>query len=121
MEAPLMVIRSLMAPLLLLIMTTTNALSHESHSGMKYDSFCCNGDRMDGDCQEISDTTVKITSQGYVVTLKPGEHRMIRDTKTRTWTVPYDRARKSTDQKFHACLFPTSDTLRCFYAPPMGF
>lgn len=97
------------------ILYATNADAHESRGGMKYDTYCCNST----DCQEIKHSNVTTSSQGYVVTLRPGDHTMV--TREHVFTIPYDQARQSTDGEYHICLFPKEDNLRCFYAPPMGF
>lgn len=95
------------------------AFAHDAPSGMKYDAFCCNGDNHTGDCQPITARSVKVTSAGYVVTLGPGDHRLV--TVSHRYVVPFADARASTDGEYHACLYPTEDTLRCFYAPPMSY
>lgn len=87
--------------------------------GWKFDIWCCNGDGHSGDCQQIPTTSVKPVSGGYQVTLVPGEHRLV--TKPHIWVIPQSSARNSPDGLYYACLYPTEDTLRCFYAPPMGY
>lgn len=84
-----------------------------------FDPWCCN----DRDCQPIPDSAVKITPQGYVITLNPGDHPMLsKETGPRTYTVPYANARVSLDpeQKFFACIYPDPSSMRCFYAKPSG-
>ncbi|AXV15964.1 hypothetical protein CYG48_09805 [Neorhizobium sp. SOG26] len=102
---------------------STAALAHEAHSagGMawKYDGFCCNGDNHTGDCQMISTRNVKVTENGYEIQLKPGDHRMI--TRPHRFTMKQSQARRSQDEEYHICLYPTEDNLRCFYAPDMSF
>lgn len=97
--------------------------AHEAHSvkggTWKYDGYCCNGDSRSGDCQMISTRNVRITSQGYEISLGPGDHRLI--TRPHHFTMPQSEARRSKDEEYHLCLYPTEDTLRCFYAPDMGF
>jgi hypothetical protein len=56
---------------------------------------------------------------GYRVTLNPGDHHMV--THQHVFFMPTSEAKVSTDGSYHACLFPTEDTLRCFYAPPMSY
>ena len=97
--------------------------AHEAHSPTgikwKYDGYCCNGDAHSGDCQQISTRHVRITSRGYEIFLGPGDHRMI--TRPHHFTMPQSETRRSQDEEYHLCLYPTEDTLRCFYAPDMGF
>ncbi len=90
-----------------------------------YDTFCCNGDEMTGDCSVIPGTSVTATEGGWTVHLRPGEHRKV--TKPQSYFVPYRGAgnpppyeRDSQDNDFHACLWPNEDHLRCLYVPPMG-
>ena len=92
------------------------ARAHQSPTGWVYDSVCCFGDHNTGDCQQIPSHTVEITSQGYRITLKPGDHR--KATKHHVFIVPQSDARKSMDGDYHLCLWPSEDDLRCFYAPP---
>ncbi|WP_268995469.1 hypothetical protein [Microvirga roseola] len=35
--------------------------------------------------------------------------------------VPFAKVKPSADRRYHACLFPNQDHIRCFYAPPVGF
>lgn len=95
------------------------AASHQAPAGWLYDQFCCNGDSHSGDCQMISTKNVKITENGYEITLAPGDHRLV--TRRHHFTLPQAKARRSRDAEYHLCLYPTEDTLRCFYAPPMAF
>lgn len=98
---------------------TAQGRAHEAVSGFKYDSYCCNGNNHTGDCQRIPTRNVRITSGGYEIILKPGDHRLV--TRTHDFQLPQSEARRSTDSEYHICLYPTEDTLRCFYAPDMGF
>lgn len=84
-----------------------------------FDPWCCNL----SDCRPIPDHAVKVTPQGYVITLHPHEHQMLKnETGPRTYTVPFANARISLDpeQRFFACIWPTPATMRCFYAKPQG-
>lgn len=85
----------------------------------KYDGFCCNGDSRTGDCQMIPARSVKIVKGGFEITLKPGDHRLI--TRRHDFSLPQAQARRSKDEDYHLCLYPTEDTLRCFYAPDMSY
>ncbi len=80
-----------------------------------YDPYCCNG----RDCQPIPTQSVKVTPKGYLVILRPGEHTMVK--RTVRHLVPFAKVKPSADRRYHACLFPNQDHIRCFYAPPVGF
>ena len=82
-----------------------------------YDPWCCNTK----DCQPIPKASVKITAKGYLVTLAPHEHPMLaKEAAPHTYLIPFAEARESKDDDFHACLYPGPETMRCFYAPPVG-
>lgn len=107
----------LLAWLSLALALAAGAPETRAHSW--FDPWCCN----DRDCQPIPDSAVKITPQGYVITLAPGDHPMLaKETQTRTYTVPYANARVSLDpeQRFYACIYPDPSSMRCFYAKPSG-
>lgn len=108
------------AAALILAITWGDARAHEAASGMRYDGACCNGDAMglSGDCQQIPETSVREIPGGFEITLRPGDHRLV--TKLHVFTIQHSKTRKSTDGRFHACLWPTEDQLQCFYAPPPG-
>lgn len=103
---------------MLWLLSETFAYAHEAPSGMKYDAYCCNGNRVNGDCEMIPASSVRVTPDGYEVTLRPGDHRMV--TVKHVFHKSYSETRVSTDNEYHACLFPDEHTLRCLYAPPMG-
>lgn len=67
-----------------------------------YDTYCCSGQ----DCEPIADARVRIISGGYMIDAR--------------WFVPEAQARESPDGRYHLCLWPNPDTLRCFYRPSMG-
>lgn len=92
-----------------------SASAHNAPMGWRYDGFCCNGDGHNGDCQQIPTQSVKVVKGGYEITLNPGDHRLV--TKPHTFFVDQRNVRDSGDDYFHACLYPTEDTMRCFYAP----
>lgn len=80
-----------------------------------YDPYCCRGEV---DCEPIPEASVKITARGYFVTLRPSEHRMlVSEPGPRTYLVPFSEAKPSPDGRYHACIYPGPDTLRCLYAP----
>ena len=110
---------ALMAWYLLPGLIVKQALAHESMSHMQYDKWCCNGTQHTGDCQEIPDEAVRTIPGGYQITLKAGDHRLV--TRVHVWEKAQTETRWSTDGRYHACLFPTESTLRCFYAPPPSF
>lgn len=83
-----------------------------------YEAECCNGNAVHGDCQPIASSTVTPTDGGYIVTLKPGDHRKV--TRPHTFVIPKEKVRYAPDAQYHICLWPTEDDARCFYAPPMG-
>lgn len=97
-----MVIRNLMVALLLLIMITTNALSHSW-----YDADCCSGN----DCSPI--TIIK--TEGSVITFKTELF------KEEVFTVdqskmPSHHVRPSKDARMHACVIHTEGYyVRCLY------
>ena len=109
--------RSLLA--CVLIAFAPGALAHDAASGWAYDPFCCNGDSETGDCQMIPSKSVKMTPNGYRVTLVPGDHRLV--TRYHVFLLPLTKAMHSGDGDYHLCLFPNEDTPRCFYAPEMGY
>ena len=97
------------------ILMATAASAHNAISGMPYDAWCCNG----ADCVEISDSAVVAGPNGWIVTLRRGEHPMIVSDQVRH-IIPYRDQKTSTDGRFHLCLYPNEKTVRCFYAPPSG-
>lgn len=93
------------------------AAAHTAASGWQYDTVCCSG----MDCHEIPDSAVSATSDGYQVTIQPGQHPFITDkTGPRTYVVPYSKARQSKDEHFHLCIRPSDQNFLCLYAPPQG-
>lgn len=83
-----------------------------------YSAYCCRGEF---DCEPIPETAVKVTARGYLVTLRPTEHRMlVNEPSPRTYLVPFSEAKPSPDGRYHTCIYPGPDTLRCLYAPPPG-
>jgi hypothetical protein len=103
-----------------LALMVTIARAHSSDGGMTYSAFCCTGDAATGDCFEVPDSTVKPIEGGWRVTLRKGQHRMVTSPVVEHF-VPYGTEKKATDGKYHVCLFPNEKTMRCFYAPGMGF
>jgi hypothetical protein len=97
----------------------SSLFAHEALTGWKYEAFCCNGNEHNGDCQMISTKNVRVTPQGYDISLRPGEHRLV--TRRHDFSVPQSQTRRSGDEEYHLCLYPDEDTLRCFYAPDMAY
>jgi hypothetical protein len=105
-------------PALLLSLCATGAWGHQSHTGMVFPPWCCNGNHITGDCSEIAAATVRVGQGGYIVTLNPGDHRKV--TEPQSFTIPQDKVRPSNDGRFYICLYPTQKDARCFFAPPPG-
>ncbi len=103
----------------LVLLGVVSAWAHQTKTGMKFDGWCCNGNTMNGDCQEIPGTAVKQVGNTVHVTLKPGDHPLV--TKPHEYTMERDKVRRSTDGLYYACLFPTENFLRCLYLPPDSF
>lgn len=101
------------------VLALSDARGHEAPSGWSYDPWCCSGNQVAGDCQEIPTTSVKPIPGGYQITLDVGDHRLV--SRLHVFQIPQAETRDSPDGRFHACLHPTEDNLRCFYAPPVGF
>lgn len=115
----IMPMRVVLTVFFLFFAISATALAHESHKGFKYESYCCNGNAETGDCQMIPTRSVRVTSDGYEVSLAPGDHRLVTRRHVFSWS--QSEARRSEDGEYHLCLFPDEDTPRCFYAPDMGF
>lgn len=94
--------------------TASPALGH-SDGDQPYDPWCCNMK----DCAPIPASAVSPGPNGWRVTLRPGDHPLVRNQVSHL--VPYGTERRAVDGRYHACLFPTEQTLRCIYIPPMGF
>lgn len=105
--------------LLASLVPALSVAAHDTGSGWDYEQFCCNGDNHSGDCQMIATKNVRVTKGGYEIFLRPGDHRLV--TRPHNFSLPQSEARRSQDEEYHLCLYPTEDTLRCFYAPDMGF
>ena len=102
-----------------MVLAAAAVQAHHAPSGFRYDAFCCNGDSETGDCQPIASDTVGPAGNGYRIALEPGDHRLA--TRRHQFYVPQSKVLQSPDGRFHLCLFPNEDTVRCFYAPPMNF
>lgn len=82
-----------------------------SHSW--YDLACCAGN----DCAPIPASAVNASRAGYSVTIRPGEHPLVKD-KPVSGFVAYADARPSQDSEFHACI--VAGAIKCLYAPQGG-
>ncbi|RWA69386.1 hypothetical protein [Mesorhizobium sp.] len=89
--------------------------AHMADSGWTYPLACCHGDQASGECQKIPSMTVTPRQDGYVVILRPGDHRKV--THQNRYFVPYDVVIPSGDDNFHICLHPTEEHENCFFAP----
>ena len=87
--------------------------AHQAPSGWSYSVQCCSGI----DCDEIPASAVKETPEGYAITLRPGQHVMVK--APFATVVPYATARPAPDGAYHICLSPALKVL-CFFAGPRG-
>ncbi|PNW26771.1 UNVERIFIED_CONTAM: hypothetical protein BEN50_21550 [Euhalothece sp. KZN 001] len=89
-----------------------------------YDGWCCSGK----DCAPAAEGAVRIGSDGYHITVRPGEHPMVPDSADPLELhAPFRSADEfgtqvmpSRDARFHICLVPHSFggiEFRCFYVP----
>jgi hypothetical protein len=102
-----------------MVALASGAPAHDAPTGWRYDPYCCNGDGMSGDCQMIPWRAVRVVEGGFLITIKPGDHREI--TRRHVFIVPQRKAMRSPDGAYHLCLFPNEDTPHSFYAPGMDF
>lgn len=93
----------------------TEAGGHGPDGSWAYPKACCRGDAQQGDCAKIPKQSVRESRSGYVVTLRPGDHRAV--TRPHLFVVPYGKAITSGDGNYHACLYPDEFYLNCFFAP----
>jgi hypothetical protein len=105
----------------LLVAAATAARAYQAPSGWVYPIACCSG----RDCTLIAPTRVRVTAQGYAVSLMPGDHDFITDaTGPRGYLVPFATAKPSPDSDFHIYIRPATAEkpfeLLCFFAPEPG-
>lgn len=81
--------------------------------GWSYPFSCCAG----FDCREIPASAVQERPDGYHVTLRPGQHPMVKAPMSFVW--PYATARSAPDGLYHACISAQSKPL-CFFAGARG-
>ena len=94
-------------------MLSRPAAGHDAPAGWSYDLACCSG----VDCAPIDSDRVKITPDGYVVEVGPGDHPLI--TIPSTYVFPFDdtRVRFSPDGTYHLCVSAITQTGLCLYSP----
>jgi hypothetical protein len=95
--------------------TPLPALAHLAPAGWRYDSWCCGG----RDCQPIPAENVRVTADGFEVSIPEGSHITAREPMTKLFA--YDEVQESGDEHFHACVLPQSQEFRCLYAPRFGY
>lgn len=108
------------------------ALAHDAEptaaqpQGWSYATSCCSS----YDCQHIVTEAVRITPNGYVLSLGPKTHHML--VKDEQWTVDYGspKIKESPDGRYHACVTrqtifeggnQSGGNLICLYVPPMSY
>lgn len=104
-------IRTSFACALLIFGFAAAASAHMAPAGWMYDSYCCGGQ----DCQPIPPENVRITPDGYVVSIPRGEH--VTAQRDHRKLFHYDQVRKSGDSEYHGCILPGSQEFRCLYVP----
>lgn len=89
------------------------AQAHTAPSGWSYDLACCSTQ----DCAPIRAELVKITAEGYRVTVSPGDHPLV--TVPTTYVFPFsdERVRLAPDGMYHLCIGAYSKRGLCLYAP----
>lgn len=92
-----------------------SVFAHSANSGWTYPPACCDGDPSTGECGSIPSVTVTPQPDGYVIILRPGDHRKV--THKNRYFVPYDSAIPSGDGNFHICLHPNEEHENCLFAP----
>jgi hypothetical protein len=87
-----------------------------AHGG--YPVECCH----DRDCAPIDPKAVRVTPEGWDVTLGPDDHAMLAEaglTQRRTWSIPRAAGRKPLSGDYHICFSPTGSLL-CFFPKADG-
>lgn len=104
--------RVILASLIALALLSLCMVVVQAHSF--YDGWCC----QNSDCAPIPSKAVRAIPGGVQITLGPGDHPLV--TRVHVFQIPQSEIRKSQDDNWHVCLFPSEDHLRCVYMPPMG-
>ena len=99
---------------LMLVVFPKMAYAHHAKTGWEYPYACCSG----MDCDHITPSAVKLITGGFRVTLKAGEHPMVKEPMS--FDIPYTQAKVSKDEDYHICISATGRML-CFYAPPFSY
>jgi hypothetical protein len=102
---------------MLLTLLASAAQSHTAPAGWEYDRECCSVH----DCSPVADGVVQEVAGGYAVTLRYGDHPMVRENTSLDFFVPHGdpSIRVSGDGHKHVCLSGYG-TLYCIYVPPGG-
>jgi hypothetical protein len=95
----------------------STASAHQAQSGWTYPVECCSDTQ---DCQAISGGDVSMDDQGYIVTLKPGEHRHAPEGGT--FYMLDNQVKQSGDDNFHVCIheYTNGPGAICLYIPTQG-
>lgn len=93
------------------------AYAHQAQSGWTYPVECCSDTQ---DCQAISGRDVSMDDQGYIVTLKPGEHRHVPEGGT--FYMLDSQIKQSRDDNFHVCIheYTNGPGAICLFIPTQG-
>jgi len=102
------------AALILAVFLSGSAEPAQAHEW--YDANCCSG----RDCAPISTDRVDVTREGYVITLKVGDHPVLK--RDRVYRLPFDSRtlKESRDGNFHLCIGIRTNNLLCLYEPTGG-
>lgn len=96
----------------------SEAEAHQAPTGWTFDGWCCSGNSVTGDCQQVPSENITPIPGGVQLTLRPGDHPRV--TAPQTYQMEQSKVRHSPDGRTYACLYPDQKTLRCLYLPPMG-
>lgn len=89
------------------------AAGHSAPSGWSYDLACCSGI----DCAPITTDRVRITEEGFVVEVAPGDHPLIKVPSTYLFPFNDERVRFSPDGMYHLCVSAHDQRGLCLYSP----
>ena len=92
------------------------AAGHDAPSGWAYSNECCSS----ADCAPVDDEAIEEVQGGFRLTLRPGEHPMVKDRPVVVFVPHGDRRiQKSGDWRKHACLSRFGSVF-CLYLVPGG-
>lgn len=94
--------------------TMADADAHQAPTGWAYPFECCSNK----DCGEIPASAVVEGPNGFVVTILPGQHDMVKDAPVQ-YLIPYGTEKPSPDGLTHICLNPALKML-CFFTGNRG-